>query len=394
MGQKDRVKHKRRFCKIAGCTKIVKSQGLCQRHGAKTRKCKVDGCEKQAQGNFDGMCKLHFKMTKTQLIAEPVNPQDVSPEPEGESVYDRILPESIGWNDPDEPMPLIKHLKEGFDKVKPRGWHRNEERRARGLVPISNPAIQLEAWERELVWLETCILSGAPHASFRHLARGWGRDKGFHMVLTQFICERRGDVERKKRGRGDYTRKERRPPVELAPSGEELHHIMELDQVDFDVLHTFVGHGEIPAEVCEDPTVNFTNIPNFANLGKRVRPSRPLHSHHQAHSALDDVFHHHHHAHMHHSGGYQEHHPLHHPHAIHPSLVTTTGVHASPSHAVHASPILLQHPMQHSVAQHLPKHPPVLGPHSRVITHEALVVEAQATPPAPPPSMFDPGESV
>jgi hypothetical protein len=50
------LKHKRRFCRIHECGKIVKSQGLCQRHGAKTKKCKMDHCPKQAQGNFGGMC--------------------------------------------------------------------------------------------------------------------------------------------------------------------------------------------------------------------------------------------------------------------------------------------------------------------------------------------------
>ena len=49
-----KVKHKRRFCRVEGCEKIVKSQGLCQRHGAKPRLCKVKDCTKQAQGNFDG----------------------------------------------------------------------------------------------------------------------------------------------------------------------------------------------------------------------------------------------------------------------------------------------------------------------------------------------------
>jgi len=53
------TKHKRRYCRIEGCTKIVKSQGVCQRHGAKPRKCKIPGCVKQAQGNFHGMCKSH-----------------------------------------------------------------------------------------------------------------------------------------------------------------------------------------------------------------------------------------------------------------------------------------------------------------------------------------------
>jgi len=51
------VKHKRRYCKHAsGCDRIVKSQGLCQRHGATAKKCRVEGCEKQAQGNFNRMC--------------------------------------------------------------------------------------------------------------------------------------------------------------------------------------------------------------------------------------------------------------------------------------------------------------------------------------------------
>lgn len=264
MVPKDQVKHKRRYCRTAGCSRIVKSQGLCQRHGAKTRKCKIDDCEKQAQGNFDGMCKLHFKITKTSLIAKPLTMQDLTPEPVGESVYDSILPESIGWTNQQETMPLVKHLKEGFETSKPRGWHRNEERRARGLTPVTNPAIQLEGWERELVWHEILLLSGCPQSSFRHLARSWGRDKGFHMVLAQFICERRGNVERKKRVKGEssVTKKSRRAPMEMAPSGEELPSVLELDDVDLDMLGV-LGEDDI------DPTVNFTTIPNFSNLGKR-----------------------------------------------------------------------------------------------------------------------------
>ena len=253
---------------MPNCSRIVKSQGLCQRHGAKARKCKIDDCEKQAQGNFDGMCKYHFKKTKTQLIAKPVTAEDLSPEPVGQSVYDAILPESIGWSDENEPMPLIKHLKDGFDSQKPRGWHRNEERRSRGLPPVPNPAVQLEGWERELVWLEICLLSGCPKSSFRHLARSWGRDKGFHMVLAQFICERRGNVERKKRIKGEsLTRKSRRVPLELAPNGEELPNVMELDDVELDIF----GCDLSSSQEIEDPTVNFTHIPNFSNLVKRER---------------------------------------------------------------------------------------------------------------------------
>ncbi len=30
-------------------------KGSCQRHGAMAKKCKVEGCDKQAQGTHDGM---------------------------------------------------------------------------------------------------------------------------------------------------------------------------------------------------------------------------------------------------------------------------------------------------------------------------------------------------
>lgn len=49
-------KYKRRCCAITGCCRTVKSRGVCQRHGAVARKCKVPGCDKQAQGNYDKMC--------------------------------------------------------------------------------------------------------------------------------------------------------------------------------------------------------------------------------------------------------------------------------------------------------------------------------------------------
>jgi hypothetical protein len=195
------LKHKRRYCRSEGCTRIVKSQGLCQRHGAKPRKCKVEGCEKQAQGNFDRMCKSHFKAMKRATTPLPkVDNTEAPPPAEGSSVYDDILPASIQYfPDPNTVMPLIAHLKAGFDGLKPPAWHRNEERRARGRFPVDNPAAQLEGWDRELVWMEILVLTGASKASFRHLARAWGRDKGFHMVLAQFICERHGDVRRKRR---------------------------------------------------------------------------------------------------------------------------------------------------------------------------------------------------
>ena len=43
---------KRRLCRYPGCTKVIKSQGHCQRHGARAKRCKMDGCDKQAQVRF------------------------------------------------------------------------------------------------------------------------------------------------------------------------------------------------------------------------------------------------------------------------------------------------------------------------------------------------------
>jgi hypothetical protein len=238
------LKHKRRYCRTFGCTRIVKSQGLCQRHGAKPRQCRVEGCLKQAQGNFDGMCKSHFKADKRETTPLPPKPNPIfDPEPPpatGESVYDRILPASLAWNPITSvgEMPLIEHFKQGFLLEKPHAWHRNEERLARGLWPVHNPATQLEGWERELAWMEILLLTGTPESSFRHLARGWGRDKGFHMVLSQFICERHGDVERKKRERS-HVGKGRRP-IQVKNEGDYIG----ADVWDNDACHEDTDYNE------------------------------------------------------------------------------------------------------------------------------------------------------
>jgi len=59
---------------------------------------------------------------------------------------------------------------------------------------------QLEPWERQLALIEIMLLSGGtPYANFKELAFAWGREKGFHHVLANSVCERRGEVERKKR---------------------------------------------------------------------------------------------------------------------------------------------------------------------------------------------------
>lgn len=109
---------------------------------------------------------------------QPEEPKEQPPPPEGESVYDSILPASISFRPPvggkkieedaileaggrfdplDPPsapegvpvMPLISFLQEG--RAREAGWHRNAERRSRGMFPHSSLSSQLEPWERQLV---------------------------------------------------------------------------------------------------------------------------------------------------------------------------------------------------------------------------------------------------
>lgn len=159
---------------VQGCNKVIKSQGHCQRHGAKAKRCKVDGCDKQAQGTHDGMCKRHWKALHCPDAAKGGNgtQEILPPAPEGDSIYDSVLPQSISYRpalvsksnlmdlkpDEDPPpapdgvsvMPLVDFLRKGALRKEP-GWHRNAERRARGLFPMNNLSMQLDPWERQLV---------------------------------------------------------------------------------------------------------------------------------------------------------------------------------------------------------------------------------------------------
>jgi len=203
---------KKRLCRFPGCTRVIKSQGHCQRHGARAKRCRVEGCDKQAQGTHDGMCKRHWKLVHMPDAAnkskdgsqDGEDGAEETPEPRGESVYDSILPLSIAYRpgsntapkvtnklgdagadpnlalaalaDPTDPlvpqetaehpatvgapssdvaasthvMPLVRFLHVGSTK-NPAGWHRNAERRARGLHPVTSLSVQLEPWERQLV---------------------------------------------------------------------------------------------------------------------------------------------------------------------------------------------------------------------------------------------------
>jgi hypothetical protein len=232
----------------------------------------VEGCEKQAQGTHNGMCKRHWRAVhfpdQVAAKAEAARKKELEeqpPPPYGESVYDNVLPASIAYRpsfashqhqqaqlektaaasgsgshgnttttdvaaaavtpmtgtataaaenhsataDPVVPktpppsivsaMPLVTFLGDGA-LHKDVGWHRQAERRARGIFPCASLSAQLEPWEKQLALVEILLLSGGtPHANFRDLAHAWGRERGFHQVLAGSVCTRRGEVERKKR---------------------------------------------------------------------------------------------------------------------------------------------------------------------------------------------------
>lgn len=166
-----------------------RSQGFCQQHGAKAKRCRVEGCEKQAQGTHDGMCKRHWKAAHgADLIKNEKNGKNEDEDEEdinhatvamyGESVYDHVIPQSISFRPILPPsivgthtpatikedelpdlasiLPLISYLR--INRGKPAGWHRNEERRARGLDHVVSLSCQLESWERQLVSCTTVFL--------------------------------------------------------------------------------------------------------------------------------------------------------------------------------------------------------------------------------------------
>lgn len=194
------AKKAKRLCRHPGCTRVIKSQGHCQRHGARAKRCRVGTCDKQAQGTHDGMCKRHWKAThfpnSVGCSGKKKKAQKLPPAPEGDSVYDNVLPQSIAYRpgavkataaaeqdseaaaaaaaagggvddststDPccsssqqqqqQHVMPLVAFLRSGSATQQPAGWHRNSERRARGLFPVTPSSLsqQLEPWERQLV---------------------------------------------------------------------------------------------------------------------------------------------------------------------------------------------------------------------------------------------------
>jgi hypothetical protein len=204
------------------------SQGMCKRHW---RAVNFPDASKQLPGP-PGASAAAAAATVAGLAQDTAkNELHEPPPPEGTSVYETILPASIAYRptvitataSPAKAdfaggaspaasaggtgtsamyagiMPLVAHLRDGAMKH-PVGWHRNAERRARGMWPVTSLSTQLEPWERQLALVEILLLSGGtPNANFKDLAHAWGREKGFHNVLASSVCERRGEVERKRR---------------------------------------------------------------------------------------------------------------------------------------------------------------------------------------------------
>lgn len=203
-GAKRKTSRPKRLCRFPGCGKVVKSQGACQKHGAKPKKCKVPDCNRQSQGNYNGMCKRHFNQ-----LNNPKQPPPPEPplEATGTSVYEDIIPASVAWKipkkrsgtatssssgeqqqhqhhqqqmiaagsgamlghhdfasmgvlpqlvpapaaaaaeSPEDAMPIIAHLRK-YAHLEA-GWHRKQERAARGVPPTAANSTQLDTWERQ-----------------------------------------------------------------------------------------------------------------------------------------------------------------------------------------------------------------------------------------------------
>ena len=180
-----------------GCDKSVKSQGHCQRHGAKAKRCKIHGCGNQAQGSHKGHCKRHYRELFSSPSTQKYSPRKKTQEieslrtcdPIGVSVYDSIIPSSFAWKmegddinkspkkglklDGDtinldessaietEFIPILQHLvdNEALDF----GWHRTAERLSQGtfLLIICRFASQYKHIHTYLYlpYLYTCLNS-------------------------------------------------------------------------------------------------------------------------------------------------------------------------------------------------------------------------------------------
>lgn len=97
---------RKRLCRFPGCERVIKSQGHCQRHGARAKRCRYPGgCDKQAQGTHEGMCKRHWRIVQNQNkptdLLIPSNSSKTRlaapPPPTGTSVYEFIIPDSMAF---------------------------------------------------------------------------------------------------------------------------------------------------------------------------------------------------------------------------------------------------------------------------------------------------------
>lgn len=234
----------KRICRFPGCTKQIKQQGHCQRHGANVRLCKVPDCTKQAQTGHDQMCKHHWKEVNNKGKKEGEGDKDIADDQEPAtplypSVYDTIIPLSAMWREgqnaktksahrnknnestgqnesistdsissstPKSDMPLVEFLRSGSTKEP--GWHRKEERLLRNPEkPVKSLTECFQPEEKQLILFETMLLSGTvyystnknQHTINTYLAHAWGRNEGFNKDMVTQLCERRGDLIRKKR---------------------------------------------------------------------------------------------------------------------------------------------------------------------------------------------------
>lgn len=232
------TRQRKRVCVFPGCTKTVKAQGHCQKHGATIKRCKTAGCDKQVQGSHNGHCKRHWREflapdDQRKKAKKTMNQQEEEQktfDPVGSSVFDHILPASFAWKvegiceikkssgkgstkreilkekgaeSQTELIPILQHLVEN-ESLDP-GWHRVNERLVRGIRPPKSLSVQFEPWESQLALMEMALIAGTDTKNLSQqkiskvISHAWGREKGFHKKVIEKHCARMGDVKRKKR---------------------------------------------------------------------------------------------------------------------------------------------------------------------------------------------------
>ena len=216
---------RKRMCRFPGCKSVIKSHGHCQKHGAKSKKCKVVGCDKQSQGGqFEGMCKRHFKQNNPPkedeaAAAASAAAKEAAAQNEAAATeqYDalkpvaEILSESMQWfprgsKSIKKGHPLIAFLHEN-DQIQPKGWLRLSEAR-KSSRPIPQLSQQLVSEEVTMLSMIKMCCSGLMESRRldKILGHAFGKSEaGIRGTITRYLGGGSYVASRKTRKNKDQT---------------------------------------------------------------------------------------------------------------------------------------------------------------------------------------------